>query len=97
MKVFNKSLSVLLAVIMLLTSVPLQKGVGVQLLKSSGLVSDVTNYFVVYQGLGSLTNGKLLDDYFLEAHQPQTYMAYMMSLTSEQVTQERNAYKDSVN
>ena len=66
-------------------------------LKSSGLVSDVTNYFVVYQGLGSLTNGKLLDDYFLEAHQPQTYMAYMMSLTSEQVTQERNAYKDSVN
>lgn len=52
MKVFNKSLSVLLAVIMLLTSVPLQKGVGIQLLNSSGLVSDVTNYFVVYQGLG---------------------------------------------
>ncbi len=63
----------------------------------SEVISDVTDYFVIYQGLGSLTSGWLLDDYFAEAHYPWTYMAYMMSMTSEQVTENRSGYKGSVN
>ena len=57
----------------------------------------LAQYFVVYQGIGGATSGWIMDDYFQEAHQAETYCAYMMSMTGSQVRAYRSGYKNTVN
>ena len=64
---------------------------------SSSAILSLTDYFVHYQGIGGLTGGVVLDDYFQEAHQAVTYCAYMMSMTASQAITERKAFMNTVN
>ena len=64
---------------------------------SDGAILSLTDYFVWYQGIGGVTGGVLLDDYFQEAHQAETYCAYMMSMTASQALTVRESYRNTVN
>ena len=67
----------------------------------SGLKADpyksVAEFFLVNQGAGSFTGDVLLDEYFAESHEMQTYAAYMHSMTEDQLKTKRYGYKGSVN
>ena len=64
---------------------------------SHGLIHNLAEYFVLYQGIGATTDGWIMDDYFNEAHQAETYYAYMLSMTSDELTEDRDEYRGSVN
>lgn len=74
----------------------LLKTFGTTILNSE-LIFKLSHYFVVYQGLGSVTDGWFMDDYFQEAHQAETYCAYLMSMSEGQIKVSRKGYQGSVN
>ena len=70
--------------------------VGIDPMSKAFLLGKVSGFFVMNQGVGSLSNHLFLDTYFGDAHEMQTYAAFMHTLPADEI-RERNGYRGSVN
>jgi|GEM_PF-2449110 len=66
-------------------------------LNSSGTILDIIDYFIGNEGVGGFTNGRISERYFTNAHQAETYCAYMLAMTKTQIKHKRKGYENTVN
>jgi len=64
---------------------------------SDSVILAITDYFIGNEGIGSFTSGIVSEKFFTNAHQAETYCAYMMTMSEKAVTNKEKPYIFTIN